>query len=159
MKKNIVLNFISISTGFIFGSIMVLKKMSNVVIKEKENGNKNLAVAQMLNRWLEIKQEGKNASDYCKKKGIQSIAIYGMNYVGNTLYNEIVSGNIDVKYVIDRNADNIYCECEVLHPDDYLQAVDAIIVTPIYFFEDIKKDLVRKVNCPIISLSDVLRDI
>ena len=40
--------------------------------------------------------------------------------------------------------------------DDELEEVDAIVVTPISAFGEIKQTLEKKVDCPIISLEDVL---
>ena len=43
--------------------------------------------------------------------------------------------------------------------DDELESVDAIIVTPIYYFEEIEGKLVEKVDCPIISIEDIMYEV
>ncbi len=40
--------------------------------------------------------------------------------------------------------------------DNFKDDVDAIIVTAIFDFDDIKKKCKEKLNCPIISLEDVI---
>lgn len=44
-------------------------------------------------------------------------------------------------------------------PDCYLDTVDAIVVTSITFFEEIEEMLKEKVDCPIISLDDILYEV
>ena len=43
--------------------------------------------------------------------------------------------------------------------DDDLENVDAIVVTAITFFDEIAEKLEEKVNCPVISLEDILYEV
>ena len=63
---------------------------------------------------------------------------------------------IIVKYAIDKNADKIVCGIKTVKPDAELERVDAIIVSAVYHSEDIRKLISSKIDCPIISLDDVL---
>ena len=40
-----------------------------------------------------------------------------------------------------------------------LEAVDAVIVTPIFFMDEIEEMLSGKMDCPIVSLEDILYEI
>ena len=106
-----------------------------------------------------IKQEGKNLRSYFEENGYYEIAIYGMSYAGETLINELQGSNVKIKYGIDQNAENIYADINLVSPDDELENVDAIIITPIKFFDEIEKKLSKKVNCPILSLEDILYEV
>ena len=64
-----------------------------------------------------------------------------------------------MRYAIDKNADMIYANVDVVTPDDELEPVDVIVVTAIYYFDEIEEDLSEKVDCPIISLEDILYEI
>lgn len=86
-----------------------------------------------MKQWVEVKQEGKNLSEYFMRSGYKNIAIYGMSYAGETLVNELKDTEINVKYGIDRNADSIYGEIDVVSMEDDLEEVDAIVVTAITF--------------------------
>lgn len=44
----------------------------------------------------------------------------------------------------------------MLKPDDTLPDVDAIIVTAFFFFDEIEQELEDKIDCPIISIEDVV---
>ena len=64
--------------------------------------------------------------------------------------------NIEVRYVIDKNAENIYADVEVKKPEDDLEEVDAVIVTAVFFFDEIEEQLEKSLDCPIISLEDIV---
>lgn len=82
-----------------------------------------------------------------------------MNFVGETLLGELEGTNINAKYAIDKNADGIYSEIDVREPDEVLEHVDAVIVTPITYFNPIKDMLSQKMDCPILSIEDILYEI
>ena len=82
-----------------------------------------------------------------------------MSYAGETLIEELKGTDIHIAYGIDKGAESIYAEIDLVSPNDKLQDVDAIIVTAITFFEEIEEQLSEKVKCPIISLEDILYEI
>lgn len=137
----------------------ILKTKQKEKEQWKDMSNKHLKLMLLLNQWLIIKQEGKSIVEYFNKNKIESIAIYGMSYIGERLLDELKSSDINVKYAIDQNANNIYTELDVLSPDAELPEVDAIIVTPIYYFYKIQKMLLSKVDYKIISLEDLLSEV
>ena len=122
---------------------------------------KNELILKMFNKWLMIKQEGKNIADYLKENGYNKVAIYGMSYAGERLLDDLNGTDIVVAYAVDRNADKIFVETEVVLKDEVMdmEPVDAIIVTAISFFSDIEKELSEMVDCPILSLEDILYSI
>lgn len=62
-------------------------------------------------------------------------------------------------YGIDRNADRIFSEVEIVNVEDTLQPVDAVVVTAIYNFDEIEEKLSELMDCPIISLEDIIYEI
>ena len=158
MKKGII-SIISALLGGIVGAGVVGKTMM-----EKENSiqtmsDKHFSLFLMMNQWVKVKQAGKSLAEYFKKEGYKNIAIYGMSYVGETLLEELKDTDIHVAYGIDKGAESIYAEIDIVSPDDNLQEVDVIVVTAITFFEDIEEKLSKKVNCPIVSLEDILYEL
>lgn len=158
MKKGII-SVVSALVGAAAGAGAVGKVMAEGAEKSKNMSDKHLALFLMMNQWVKVKQEGKNLSEYFKKNGYQKIAVYGMSYAGETLVDELKSGGIEVAYGIDRNADSLYSDVEVCSMEDELGEVDAVVVTAITFFDDIEKKLSEKMDCPIISLEDVLYEV
>lgn len=154
MKKGIVA-ILSAAAGAVLSTIMYKKKYE-VLLKMSE---KHLALYLMMNQWVKVKQENKSIAKYLEAKGYREVAIYGMNYVGETLLNELTGTNVIVKYGIDKEAERMYKDIDVLLPDDELPEVDLIIVTPITFWEEIKEKLSAKINCTIMSMEDILYEV
>lgn len=155
MKKAIGL-ITSILMGAIVGSGFTLKRASQTVQRQKRMSEKHLALYLMMNQWVRVKQEGKTLGSYFEKNGYKKIAVYGMSYAGETLLNELKDTGIEVAYGIDQKADERYSDVDIVSPDDELQSVDAIVVTPITFFNEIEEKLSKKTDCPILSLEDIL---
>lgn len=157
--KRLGLSILSALTGVAIGAGTVAKVLSNKVQISHSYAEKHLALFLMMNQWVRVKQEGKNIASYLSRYGYQKIAIYGMSYAGETLINELKDSGISVAYGIDKNADTLYADVQMVSMEDNLAEVDAIVVTPITFFDEIEEKLSEKVDCPIISLEDILYDV
>lgn len=72
------------------------------------------------------------------------------------MVHELEDTEIHVMYGIDQNTD-IDCDgIQVVSLENELKKVDAVVVTAITFFDEIKEKLSVKLECPIISLEDIL---
>ena len=60
------------------------------------------------------------------------------------------------KEASDQNRHNVKTEIEVKSMEDDLEEVDAVIVTPIFYFNSIEEKLEEIFDCPIISFEEVL---
>ena len=121
--------------------------------------DKHLSLFLMMNEWVKIKQNGKNLLDYFVRNNYNRIAIYGMSYVGETLLKELSGSEVEVVYGIDKNAEIIDQEFKVITMENPLEEVDVIVVTAITFYDEIEEKLSKKIDCPIISLEDILYEI
>lgn len=155
MKKDVILT-ISAFAGGVIGGVIAGEVFNKKYGKMKELSEKYLALFMMMNRWVRIKQEGKHLADYLKKIGLCKVAIYGMGYVGETLLEELKGTEVEVAYGIDRRADGIKTDIDIFFMDASLKEVDAVIVTAISSFDEIEDKLTDKLNCPIISLEDIV---
>lgn len=155
MKKGIIAVLSSLA-GVAVGLGTMQKAAMKKTMEQKESSDKHLALYLMMNQWVKVKQEGKSISGFLSEKGYHKIAIYGMNYVGETLYDELRNSGIEVAYAIDRNADSIFSEVDVVTPDAELDQVDAIIVTPIFFYDEIEEMLSGKTDADILCMEDIL---
>lgn len=82
-----------------------------------------------------------------------------MSYAGETLIDELKGSKIEIAYGIDQRASSIYADVDIVSAEDTLKDVDAVVVTAISFFDEIEEKISLKLDCPIISLEDVLYDI
>ncbi len=158
MKKGLI-SVLSAFAGAAVGGGVVNKQLSKKVDIHRTYSQKHLSLFLMMNQWVKVKQEGKNLASYFQENGYKKIAIYGMSYAGETLLEELKGTDIQVAYGIDKNADSIYADVDVVSLEDTLEDVDAIVVTAIAFFDEIEEKLSEQVDCPIVSLEDILYEV
>lgn len=158
MRKAII-SGLSALLGAAAGAGTVGKVMTEENEKVRARSDKHLDLFLMMNQWVKVKQGGKNLSEYFEKNDYHKIAIYGMSYAGETLVDELKGTKTEVVYGIDRNADSIYSDLNIVFMEDDLAEVDAIVVTAITFFDEIEQQLSEKVDCPILSLEDILYEV
>lgn len=142
--------------GAVAIGIISYKKKNEEVKKEKDQWLKMASYYMLFNKWMKLKEEGRNTEDYFIKNNIHNIAIYGYKELGERLYSELKNTPIEVKYIIDKNIDKVRAEIDVYSPDEELPEVDAIIVTATHFYDEIEDELSDLVECQIISLADVI---
>lgn len=157
--KKVLKTMVSTIVGAVAGAIALFKVQEGFLVKKDEKINKFKAYYNVLNQWLIVKQNGKNLYQYFEKNSYKTVAIYGMGELGNRLYDELKDTDIEVKYVVDQNADTTYSEVEVLGKEDALEEVDVMVVTAIFAYDKIERDMRKKISAPIISLNDVVYDL
>lgn len=109
---------------------------------------------------LLMKEPRISVEDYLIKKGYSKISIYGAKELGQYLYSCLKGTKVNVECFIDNNASYIdKQEIEVIYPEENIPKVDAIIVTPYVYFDSIKSNLMKFVDCPIISFSEIVDEI
>lgn len=154
---------ISTLTGVAAGAVaggVAARTASSKKIKELLDGHAKVHELYMaFDQWLRIRQEGKTLAEYFERNDYKTIAIYGMKELGERLYDELQDSGVTVRYAIDKNADSIYADVDVVTPDDELEQVDVIVVTALYYFDEIEEMLSEKVDYPVVSLEDILYEV
>ncbi len=154
-KYNIILAML---IGGIAGKCLTVKSEHKKAEQIQALSEKHLALFLMMNQWVRIKQDGKKLAPYFTGHGYHKIAIYGMSYAGETLWNELKYSSIEIAYGIERAAGR-YSYIDILSMEESLPEVDAVVVTAITFFDQIKQALTEKVSCPVISLEEILNEV
>ena len=151
-----------LSTGVIAGTmtlgIYVMQAWKERQIRFWQNRNDYLSDQfQLLNHWLEIKSEGKSAAKYFLDRDYHHIAVYGMAELANRLLEDLEGSSVSVDYGIDRDACcSISRMDRIFSPEEELTETELVVVTPFHAFTDIKSKLERKLDCPIISIEEVI---
>ena len=158
MRKGFI-SVLSAITGAVIGAGAVGKAVLGETEKAKSMSDKHLALFLMMNQWVKVEQAGKSLEAYFEKNNYRKIAVYGMSYAGETLIDELKDTGIVVAYGIDKKADSIYADVNIVSVEDALEDVDAVVVTAITFFDEIEEKLSEKLDCPVISLEDVLYEV
>lgn len=140
--------------------VVVIREMWKYIQKLATKSSRMERYHNMLNKWLEIKNEKILIGDYLQENEFYNIAIYGMGIYGiNLLYELQENESVRVLYGIDRAVDNVDGGIRVYKPEEELPEVDLVIVTAIMSYDSIKQLLVNKMNCPIISLERLIEEI
>lgn len=122
----------------------------------RQMSDKHLALLQLFNQWMIVNKPGSSVAGYLEEKGYSKVIIYGMGYAGQRLYDELRESQIEIIAVMDRNASTIEAAVPVLLPEAAVPNADCIVVTAISYFTEIKDMLSHRVQCPILSLENIL---
>ncbi len=156
IMKKVYISILCVVAGVISGAYIVGKNILKKLSEVRLISDKHLTLFILTVQWIKVKQQGKNVSDFLKEEGYENIAIYGMSYIGERLIDELKNTDINVVYGIDRNINFISSSIDLVSINDNLKTVDAIVVTAVTFFDEIYEELSKKIDCPIISLEDIL---
>ncbi|MDE7016453.1 MAG: hypothetical protein K2P65_02605 [Lachnospiraceae bacterium] len=114
---------------------------------------------KLLLKWLEIEQKGHSIRSFFVENGYKTIAIYGMKELGERLFDELKGSEVEVKYIIDKRADTMYADVDIITPEEPFEEVDAIVVTAIHYMDEIEEMLEEKVDYPIFSLKEIVDEV
>lgn len=148
-KRNIVVAFFLGVMATVGGKFLLHNK------KETSSQDKFGAYYDVLNKWMKLKENNQTIEDRLKEMGIKTIAIYGMGDLGHHLIKDLENSDIEVKYAIDRSFLAI-SEIDVYEPDADMPLVDAIVITPVFDYENICKKLQTKMDCKLLSIGDLV---
>lgn len=119
------------------------------------DAEKGAIVRRILTEWLTLYQRKLSVGDFLIKRGIHSVAIYGMATLGIMLQEELEDKGIAVKYGIDtRELNNV--SLPVVKPKDILEPVDLIIITAITDLLALKHRLEQYTDCKVEMLENIM---
>ncbi len=135
------------------------KGIEKQIITAESKSRKFQKSYKCLNKWMENLEKNKYLYDYLIGKGIKTVAIYGCGEMGRHVLAELINSDVMVKYLIDQNYNIGKSSLKVVSPEDSLEDVDAIVVTPIMEYENIELKLRDKTKAEILSLEEIIYDI
>ena len=106
---------------------------------------KNSKIFHVMRNWIDLKNQGKDFKGFFVSHQYRTAAIYGMGYIGESLYLELKNSNIQVMYAVDRSAIDFKQELAIF-----------IIVTLVEKCDDICRRLAEKVRCPVVTIQQLL---
>ena len=111
----------------------------------------------VLTRWMELKITGHSVADILERSGYSRIAVYGYAELGKLLCQELFGTAVEVAYVLDKKVTQTGRDgLSVFVPCQGLPEVEAVVVTAIYDFDEIKKELSEKGFQNILSFRTLL---
>lgn len=102
-----------------------------------------------LTKWLKLKSEGGSLGKRLIEKGIEKVAIYGVNGLGESVFHDIKDLRVEIICFIDKNADYFQGKkngLTVLNLEqlELLPEECYVLVTPEFFFNEIMADLLDR---------------
>lgn len=143
--------------GIVFGGYRAGHKYCLQVMENRELVNKHLHMIRTYDVWIMGMQNGASIESYLLDKGIHTVAIYGMSYMGIRLFHELKDSLVHVEYGIDREPKCRIPELKIYKPTEVKnEGIDAVIVTAIFAYDVVKKSLEGQGYKEIIALDDIL---
>lgn len=141
---------VSFGVGFYLGGKMLVKMINDYKLRM----TRNLSNMMVLNNWLEFVYSGGNIEQYFHSRNYSRIMIYGNGYIGKRLLQALAKTDVEVVAVMDKKAlldgDSI-----VLGLESDIPNVDCIVVTPVFYYNEISNELRNKTNIPIIPIEEI----
>lgn len=106
---------------------------------------------KVLSKWMANVLNGKRMWQILSEWHIKNVAVYGMGELGRHLVKELENGIINVRLCIDKRT-------EFSSIADEIQDIDAVIITPVLEYKDIRLYLKKFFNVPIISLEELISE-
>lgn len=132
----------------------------NVQRKRLRDNEKCKRMFRVLSDWMTARENHIYISDYLKTRQIQKVAIYGYGHFGKHLLSELQDGNVEVDYIVDRNAQYIDTDIVLKAPEEELADVDAFIIAILKGENTIavEQNIRHKVNTRIFWLTDMISE-
>lgn len=129
-------------------------KEPEIVTDEKYRKEK--LYRQILEMWMTLRDRKITVDAFLEKMGIEKIAIYGGGILGRHLYYELRETNITVVCFLDQNSNVNISGAKIIVPGEPIEDVDAIVITPMIEYDNIRNNLSQKYDFPLISIETVI---
>lgn len=110
----------------------------------------------VLTRWIELKQRGISMASLLRSRNYERIAIYGYAEIGQLLCQELCQEEFEVSYIMDKKVCEAGGGIRICTPEKNLPKVDAVVVTAVYYFDEIKQELEKMGFENVISFRDLV---
>lgn len=148
---------ICIMTGGILGGYWMGHKYCSKLMDSKRLSDKHLHMVRLYDIWMMTKQNGASIEQYLLDREIHTIAIYGMSYLGIRLFHELKQGSVHIAYGMDQEAGMRMLGLEIYKPNNAkTDEIDAVIVSAVFAFDTIRKNLEQLGFSRIIALDEII---
>lgn len=154
MKKNICRMLLCVGTfgiGFFLGGKMLVSMINDYKWRMK----RNLSNMMLFNNWLHFIYTGGSFEEYFLNQGYKNIMIYGNGYIGKRFFEALSKTKIEVTAIMDKQIDPPNENEEMIGIESNIPSVDCIVITPVYYYQEIYDMLRKRTSIPIVSIQDI----
>jgi len=142
-----------LGAGFFGGSLLAVYIKDKEIKKWFKICQKDERMLKVYSYWLMHKG---SYAEYLNRLGVRKVIVYGIGYLGKSLVDELNDSNVKILYALDRNPAETVSGLKIVTPTAIKEGADMVIITAIANFKEIKKEIEKYVNCPIVSIEDVV---
>jgi hypothetical protein len=115
---------------------------------------------QVLTKWM-LKEKQNGLEELLKNKyGVSKCVIYGYAELGQILEKNLSGTSIPVEKILDRKISGVsYGGVEIVRPDDFYSRDITVIVTAVYYYDEIEKKLRELGYKNIYSLYEIITNL
>ncbi len=106
--------------------------------------------------WIDRLLSGKSIKGYLIKREIKRVSIYGAGQLGALLIRDLENSEISIIDLIDSVEGKFIGKRSAIKIEEMSSEIDAVIVTVIEGYEDIRKDIKQNLNVEVISLKEIV---
>ena len=119
---------------------------------------KDREIIRIYDVWMMNHALGRSVGNYLSEQNVRNVAIYGMSALGIRLYYELKNqGDVTVEFAMDQNPQTELPEVTICKLDmEPKVQVDAVIVTAIFSYDAIERDLKKRGYTKIFALDEIL---
>lgn len=121
-----------------------------------DNGQRIKEFYKVLNKWMFMKNEGKNIDTILCSRGIKKVAIFGMGDMARHVIKELEHGDCEISGVIDFSSDYFYEDIQTKRIEDFEDEADIVIYTDAFLDSQIVERLKERFYEKVFSLSDII---
>ena len=113
-------------------------------------------------RWISLYQKKIYIDSWLHENNVKNISVYGYGVIGKLVVNEIITNckNINIVEILDLR--NVQCDIDginIVMPEEGKINVDLMIVTALYDYKDIEKELKNMGYLNVISIQTILEQL
>lgn len=155
MKKSryrFIICSLSFGIGFFLGGKMLVNMINDYKFRMKRNFSNML----LFNDWLHFIYSGGDIEKYFMCYNYNKIIIYGNGYAGKILLEALSESEIEVVAIMDKKITSLDEKEGMIGINTKIPDADCIVVTPVFYYEEIYNELLKKTDIPIISIRNII---
>jgi len=129
-----------------------INSLSGIVEKRETEIQKFKQFYRLLIEWVNSYQNKQYLVDYLKSNNIKTVSVYGYAELGKLVINELKGSSIEIIEILDKRE----LQSVTVNPSYGQRVVDAVIVTAVFYFDDIKEELVKLGYKNVLSLQEII---
>ena len=150
---SIIVFFSGLTVGFIFA----VYRCGFRFYSEKKKTERLRLNLKLLDRFMSVIERGQDVTVFFERRNISSVAVYGIGILGRHFLKNIDTDKISISFVVDREV-GLHQDFRVYDVNDEWPSVDALIVTPVLEYQEIKQTIQNKMGVAVYSIEEIISD-